>query len=198
MPVAGNPAGPEQLDILLSGVGGQGIQLMAKTLAMAATQAGKDVMMSASYGAEIRGGHSDASVCIAEANLDALPILPSASHAIVMHPMSWQAVEGRLRDGALVLVNHNALGDEAQLDHGTVLRLAADDLAASLGAPGSASFVMLGAFTAVLNIITVGGLQAAMRRLVPPYRSNLIGSNEAAIEAGYAAGLALREEVTAS
>jgi 2-oxoglutarate ferredoxin oxidoreductase subunit gamma len=186
-----------QLEILLSGVGGQGIQLMAKTLALAATRAGKDVMMSASYGAEIRGGHSDASVSIADAELDALPILPSASHAIVMHSMSWQAVAARLRPGALALVNSNALGDDRELPDGRVLALAADDLAASLGAPGSASFVTLGAFAGVLDVVTAADLQAAMRSLVPPYRSSLIGSNEAAIEAGFAAGRALSAEVIA-
>jgi 2-oxoglutarate ferredoxin oxidoreductase subunit gamma len=187
--------GSKQLDILLSGVGGQGIQLMAKTLAMAATQAGREVMMSASYGAEIRGGHSDASVSIAESDLNALPILPSASHAIVMNSMSWRAVASRLRVGAVALVNSNALDDDAELPGGRVVRLAADDLAASLGAPGSASFVTLGAFAGLVSVVSAAELQAAMRRLVPPYRSNLIGSNEAAIEAGFAAGRALRAEV---
>jgi 2-oxoglutarate ferredoxin oxidoreductase subunit gamma len=188
-------SGTNQLEILMSGVGGQGIQLMAKTLALAATNTGKQVMMSASFGAEIRGGHSDASVCIADSGLDALPILPSASHAIVMHRMSWDGVSGRVREGGLVLVNSNALGDDVRLERRRVIPLAADDLAARLGAPGSASFVTLAAFAAVLELVTATELQEAMRKLVPPYRSNLISANEAALEAGFAAGRALSPAV---
>ena len=179
-----------QFEILLSGIGGQGIQLMAKTLALAATAAGKEVMMSASYGAEIRGGHSDASVCIADSGLDALPILPSAGHAIVMHRMSWDSVSARLRDDALAVVNTNALAG-AELAGGRVLGFAADDIAVGLGSPGAASFVALAAFASVTGLVQCTDLIVAMRRLVPPYRSNLIASNEAALEAGFAAGQAL-------
>jgi 2-oxoglutarate ferredoxin oxidoreductase subunit gamma len=187
----------DQIEILLTGVGGQGIQLMAKTLALAATEAGKQVMMSASYGAEIRGGHSDASVCIATSELNALPILPSASHAIVMHRMSWDRVSARLRPGSLAAVNENAV-DDVEVADVRIVRVPVDDLAAGLGAPGAASFVMLGAFAGLSEAVTCAQLQEAMRRLVPSYRSNLIESNEAALDAGYTAGRALIETVAAS
>jgi 2-oxoglutarate ferredoxin oxidoreductase subunit gamma len=184
-------SGSDQMDILFTGVGGQGIQLVAKTLALAATDDGKEVMMSASFGAEIRGGHSDAAVCIATAGLDALPILPSASHAIVMQPMSWPATALRLRDGALAMINTNALGDDVSLDNGHVVGIAVDDLAAALGSPGAASFVMLGAFAGYTGVVSLALLQDAMHRLVPPYRSNLIAANDTALETGYATGHSL-------
>lgn len=188
-------SGTDQIEVLLSGVGGQGIQLMAKTLALAATESGKQVQMSANYGAEIRGGHSDASVCIATSGLDALPILPSASHAIVMHGLSWHDIASRLRPGSLAVVNENAV-DSAELADGRVVLIPADDIAAGLGVPGAASFLMLSAFAGLTGVVTAGKLEDAMRVLVPPYRANLIAANQVAIEAGFAAGRA-RTEVTA-
>jgi 2-oxoglutarate ferredoxin oxidoreductase subunit gamma len=188
-------SGTDQIEVLLSGVGGQGIQLMAKTLALAATESGKQVQMSANYGAEIRGGHSDASVCIATAGLDALPILPSASHAVVMHSLSWHDVSARLRPGSLAIVNSNAV-ENAELPDGQVAAIPVDDIAAELGVPGAASFVMLSAFAGLTGVVTAGKLEDAMRVLVPPYRANLIAANQVAIEAGFAAGRA-RTEATA-
>jgi 2-oxoglutarate ferredoxin oxidoreductase subunit gamma len=189
-------SGTGQIEVLLTGVGGQGIQLIAKTLALAATESGKQVQMSANYGAEIRGGHSDASVCIATSGLDALPILPSASHAVVMHGMSWDGICARLRPGSLAVVNENAV-ELAELSGGRVVSIPVDDIAAGLGAPGAASFVMLSAFAGLTGVVTAGKLQAAMRVLVPPYRSNLIAANQIAIEAGFAVGRARAGEVAA-
>jgi len=42
-------------EIYLSGVGGQGIQLAAKTLALAAMRGRRQVMLNAFYGFEMRG-----------------------------------------------------------------------------------------------------------------------------------------------
>lgn len=190
-------SGADQIEILFTGVGGQGIQLMAKTMALAATDAGKQVQMSASYGAEIRGGHSDASVSIATSGLDALPILPSASHAVAMHIMSWATVAPRLRPGAIATVNSNSLGADVELPLGRIVGFAVDDLATEIGAPGAASFVMLGAFAGLTGVVECRYLQEAMRRLVPPYRSQLIAANEIAIEAGFNAGRNVEDSVEA-
>jgi len=66
-----------QVEVLLTGIGGQGVQLAAKTLAMAATAEGRQVLMSSHYGGEMRGGQTEASVVIADEGLRSVPILES-------------------------------------------------------------------------------------------------------------------------
>jgi Pyruvate/2-oxoacid:ferredoxin oxidoreductase gamma subunit len=113
-----------------------------------------------------------------------------------MHHMSWEHVSSRLRPGSFVVVNENAV-EGAEFAAGRIVGIPVDDLAAELGAPGAASFVMLGAFGGLTAVVTTEQLKDAMRVLVPPYRSNLIAANQLAIEAGFAAGRACTEEVTA-
>ena len=45
-------------EVIITGIGGQGIQLMAKVLAQAANRAGKQVMLFGIYGGMMRGGSS--------------------------------------------------------------------------------------------------------------------------------------------
>ncbi len=181
---------PNQVEVLLSGIGGQGIQLAAKTLALAATREGMEVMLSASYGAEIRGGHSDATVCMAPTSLRALPIAPSASHALVMHDMSWSSVSDRLRQGGIAVVN-SSLAPHAHFDRGTVVPVAADDLAASLDPPGNPSFFLLGAFAGFTGLVGHDALHEAMVSLVPRHRRTLLPANTVSLRAGYEAGRSL-------
>jgi 2-oxoglutarate ferredoxin oxidoreductase subunit gamma len=46
---------------------------------------------------------------------------------------------------------------------------------------------MLGAFAAITGLVQVDSAQAAMRELVPAYRTQHVAANERAIEAGAAA-----------
>src|SRR5437763_12668108 len=96
-------ASAAELELLIAGIGGQGIQLIGKTLAQAATFAGKHAMLAAEYGGEMRGGPSHATVVVGEQPLRALPILPSAGIAIVLHDKFTGAVPPRLCDGGVLL-----------------------------------------------------------------------------------------------
>ena len=67
------------------------------------------------------------------------------------------------------------------------LATAANDIAASLGNPLSAGFVLLGAFAALTGLVTVDATVGAMRQLVPRDRTEHLQANEAALRAGAAA-----------
>lgn len=181
-----------QTEVMLTGIGGQGIQLCAKTLAIGATDEGRQAMLSAHYGGEMRGGQTEASVVVGDGPLRALPILPSTWSALVMHPSYWAPVRAKLRDDGVVVANATLL-DEAGLDAGdrATFLVPAGDIAAGLGAPMSAGLVLLGAYAAVTGLVGLDALVAAMTRLVPPYRSQHIAKNEAALRSGYDAVPAL-------
>ena len=176
-----------QAEVLFTGIGGQGIQLCAKALAMAAVDEGRQVLLSSHYGGEMRGGQTEASVVVADADLRSLPILPSAWSAFVMHPKYVEPVVRRLRPGGPVVVNADLVGDDVAPEGSTVYRVPAGAIAADLGAPMSAGFVLLGAYAAVTAMVGVDALVGAMTQLVPPYRVQHVAANETAIRAGAAA-----------
>lgn len=172
-----------QKEVVFSGIGGQGVQLAAKTLAMAATASGRNVMMSSHYGGEMRGGQTEASVVVADGRLRSVPILESTWSAFVMHPRYWAGVAARLRPGGVVVYNSTVA---AELPGGDFGRhpVPAGDLAASLGSPMAAGFVLLGAFGVITGLAGTEAMVGAMKQLVPPYRTQHLELNEAALRAG--------------
>lgn len=184
-----------QREVLLSGIGGQGIQLCAKALALAATGDGHQALLSSHYGGEMRGGQTEASVVIADVGLRSVPIIPEAWSAFVMHPRYWPGVAERLRPGAVVVADAG-VADAVDLDEGAgpeprrLFAVPASDIAGELGAPMSAGFVLLGAYGTITGLVSTDALVAAMRELVPPYRTQHIAANEAALRAGASADAA--------
>lgn len=194
-----------QLEVLLTGIGGQGVQLCAKALAMAATAEGRQAMLSSHYGGEMRGGQTEASVVVADAGLRSLPILPSAGSAYVMHHAYWAPVRDRLRPSSVVVANSTVIGDAggaagaggapggadgAGLDGSDSFRVVgvpATGMASEAGAPMTAGFVLLGAFASVTGLVGVDSLVEAMTELVPAYRRQHLVANEAALRSGAAA-----------
>ncbi len=171
-------------ELIVTGIGGQGIQLLAKTLALAATREGRYAMLAADYGGEMRGGPSKASVVIGDAPLRALPVLASAGSAILAHHRFSEPVLPRLRTGALVLANV-PLVDPATLRPDLVV-VPVD----ATSAKQAAGFFLLGAYNAVTGLVAVDSLVAAMEELLPPYRKQFAPANARAIHAG-AASLAV-------
>lgn len=174
-----------QAEVVLTGIGGQGVQLAAKTLAMAATAEGRQVMMSSHYGGEMRGGQTEASVVVADSRLRSVPILESAGSAYVMHPRYWPGVAARLRPGAVAV--HNSSVGPIEGDRFGLHPVPAGEIAAGLGSVMAAGFVLLGAFAAVTTMAGLESLVSAMRELVPPYRTQHLAINEDALRAGWAA-----------
>jgi 2-oxoglutarate ferredoxin oxidoreductase subunit gamma len=174
-------------EVILSGIGGQGIQLMGKSLALAATNAGLYAMLAADYGGEMRGGPSQASVVIGDVPLRSLPILPSAGAAVLMHPKFSAFAVQRLRRDGLLLLNTSIMPAGEVAHPGQVVGLPVSAMARELGAPQSACFVMLGAYLAVTQIVEQGELERAMRQLLPPYRAQHGDANARAIASGLAA-----------
>lgn len=173
-----------QREIVLTGIGGQGIQLCAKSLAMAAVAEGRQAMLSASWGGEMRGGKTEASVVLATDEVRALPILPSTWGAFVMHEAHWDAVRDRVRPGGVVAVNASLVTGDLGAPDATVLAVPAGGIADELGAPMGAAFVLLGAFAAATAVVATDSLVGAMQELVPPYRTQHLAANEACLRAG--------------
>jgi 2-oxoglutarate ferredoxin oxidoreductase subunit gamma len=186
-----------EYELLIVGIGGQGIQLVGKTLAQAATLAGCHAMLAAEYGGEMRGGPSQTTVVIGEQPLRSLPILASAGSAIVMHDKFGGAIPARLRPGGLLVVNSSIVDPGPADDTYQLAALPATEMARELNAAQTAGFILLGAFNALARLVEEKHLVAAMISLLPPYRREHAAANAAAIAAGARAAseLGLKAEV---
>lgn len=173
-------------EVLFTGIGGQGVQIASKALAMAALSEGRQVLLLPTYGGGMRGGMTNAGLTIGEGEVHALPVITSAWSAFVMDPTFWETVRPQLAPHAVVLVNSSLFDLEVGVPDARVFGVPASDVAAEMGSPMSASFVMLGAFAVLTGLVGVDSVMDAMRQLVPAYRVQHVEANQRAIEAGAA------------
>jgi len=76
-------------ELLITGIGGQGVQLAAQVIARAAALEGRSVMLLGLYGGMMRGGNTDSTVVVGEGPIEAPPVVPKAWSAIAMHDEYW-------------------------------------------------------------------------------------------------------------
>jgi len=170
---------------VLSGIGGQGVQLAAQVLARAAIAEGRSVQMFGSYGGMMRGGNTEATVVIADGAIEAPPTVADAWSAIFMHHDFSGPTRAKLRPGSLVLVNTTVFEGSFDPVEYRVVDVPATDLAVDLGNIMTASMVMLGAYVATTAMVSVDSLDQAVADSLPAYRSQHVARNVAAIRAGF-------------
>jgi Pyruvate/2-oxoacid:ferredoxin oxidoreductase gamma subunit len=174
-------------ELLLTGIGGQGVQLAAQLVARAAVLDRREVMLFGSYGGMMRGGNTDATIVIGDGPVLAPPTVPSAWSSIVMHHDYWGFVRNRLRPGSIVLVNSTVFRGDLVRDGLEVVDVPATDIAVDVGNILASSVVMIGALSALTGLVSLHSLLAAVPQALPPYRTKHIDLNQAALRAGYAA-----------
>lgn len=173
---------------MLTGVGGQGVQLGAQVLARAATLEDRHVMVLGTYGGTMRGGNTDATIVIADAPISAPPILSHVGVALAMHHAFWKPVREKLRPGALVLVNSTVFeGDPEAPEGARLFKVPATRIASDLGNGLGASMVFIAAYARLTGLLRLDSLVEAMRQSIPSYRSENIAANEVALRAGFEA-----------
>ena len=177
--------GPLERELLLTGIGGQGIQLAAQVLARAAIAEGRQVQMFGSYGGMMRGGNTEATVVIADGAIEAPPTITDTWSAIFMHHDFSEPTRAKLRPGSLVLVNTTVFEGTFDADAYRVVELAATDMAVDLGNIMTASMVMLGAYVAATNMVALDSVDAAIAASLPAYRSQHVARNIEAVHAGF-------------
>lgn len=174
-------------ELLLTGIGGQGIQLAAQVLARAALAAGREVMLFGSYGGTMRGGPTDATLIVADGPVSAPPIVSRAWSALVMHPAGWPDVAAKLVPDAVVLLN-TSLCDAAMTEGPRrVFEVPATRLASEQGSALAAALVLVGAYAGVTGLVPPESLVAALAEALPVRRQSLRDANERALRAGLAA-----------
>ncbi len=171
-------------EVLLTGIGGQGVQLCAQVLARAAAIEDRQVMLFGVYSGSMRGGNTDATVVVADGPLQAPPLISRTWSAVAMHDEYWQDIAGKVRDGGVVFVNDSSFETPLE-DRYTVFRIPATTMAIEMGNELAQSMVMAGAFVGVTGLVSLDATLEAMRESIPPYRQQHIAFNETAIRAGY-------------
>ena len=185
------PGATLEREVLWTGIGGQGVQLAAKILALAATREGREVMSLGTYGGTMRGGNTDATIVIADGPITSPPMVSKAWSGVIAHPRYFDFVGPKLRAGGIVLVDGDLLDEPLPKTPAELISIPATQIAREAEAPKAAALVLLGAFARATGIVSPEALEEALAECLPSYRKDSLDSNLRALAAGHSALAAL-------
>ena len=184
------PRGPNYHEVKFAGFGGQGIILAGLICGKAASLFdNKNAVLTESYGPEARGGACSASVIVSTSKI----FYPHVSRPDTMTIMSQEAFKTygpSLAENGLLIVDSDlvtiAPGD---IKPGTKLyRVPFTRLSEEVGKRIVANIVMLGAFTALGEAVSIEAMKKSILATVPKGTEDL---NLRAFQKGYDAAKAL-------
>ena len=184
-------------DIILCGVGGQGILSIATVLGQAATVAGLNLKQAEVHGMSQRGGDVQSNLRLStEAIWSDLIPMGGADLIISMEPMEalrylpFLSPEGRVVTASAPLVNipnypdMDALNAELQ-SLPRVSCIDIDALAREAGSPRSANMVLLGAAARYIGILDFKQIEDAISVIFSSKGGNVVEANIKAAELGF-------------
>ena len=182
-------------DIILAGVGGQGILSIATTIGMAALNTGLHLKQAEVHGMSQRGGDVSSNLRIADHEI-ASDLIPfgQADIIISVEPMeSLRYLPLLSPDGWLItntrpfinIPNYPEMDKlMAEIEHfDNHIALDADEIAKNLGSSRSANMVILGAASLFLEI-EYSELQKAIQRMFSKKGDDVVKVNLDALQAG--------------
>lgn len=183
-------------DIILAGVGGQGILSIATTIGTAALKGGLYLKQAEVHGMSQRGGDVQSNLRISDREIasDLIPV-GKADIIISVEPMESLRYLPMLSPGGWLITNTKPfiniknyptmeeLTNEIESFENHIA-LDADEIAKDLGSPKSANMVILGAACPFLGI-EYSDIQDAIRSIFSRKGEEVVNTNLNALKAGY-------------
>lgn len=188
-------------DMILAGVGGQGILSIATVIGSAALEQGLHLKQAEVHGMSQRGGDVQSNLRLSSEPImsDLIP-KGGADLVISLEPMEalrylpYLSQEGWIITSTTPFVNIPNYPDmeAVKAELGKLPRVIAIDvesIAKEVLSPRSANMVLLGATAAVLDILDPDKLRAGIRRVFGRKGPEIVETNIKAFDAGYEASL---------
>mgnify|MGYP003300341516 CR=1 FL=1 len=170
--------------ILIAGFGGQGVLFAGKFLAYKGLIADKQVSWLPSYGPEMRGGTANCSVIISDTPVGS-PIVGTPDVLVAMNLPSLKKYENNVVKGGIIIVDSALINEKVERDDVTTYYVPATKMANDEGFSTLANMILMGKLMKVCEEIGFDGTEAAINKVVPPKKANLIEVNLKALKTGY-------------
>jgi 2-oxoglutarate ferredoxin oxidoreductase subunit gamma len=174
------------MDIILSGFGGQGVLSAGLMLSESAILEGLNTTYFPSYGAEMRGGTANCHIRISDKEI-ASPIVLSSDILIAMsRPALKKFMPGVKAEGGRVLFNSDAAEKIPGSEKYSIIALACEKLALEkFGSPKSSNMIMIGAFIRMSKILSLDSIKKAILGKFGKKGQNIVDMNYLALALGY-------------
>jgi len=160
-----NTKNKSQIEIIVTGFGGQGIILAGRIIGMSASLGDKkESTLVQAYGPESRGGACNAQVIISDVPIH-YPYVNKPQILLAMSQAGYDKFSADLKDDSFLLVDQDLVHPEnAPCSH---FAIPATRMAENLGNKMMANIIMLGFFTAITQAVSSEAAQATIAESVP-------------------------------
>ena len=171
-------------EIELAGFGGQGILFAGKVLAYCGMLSDREVSWLPCYGPEMRGGTCNCSVCFSDEPIGS-PIVEEPDILIVMNEPSFVKYIGTVKAGGFAFVDSTLVDSDNTRTDIKEFRIPATKLAEDNDLKGGANIILIGKLIKETGVVSMDDIEAAIRKIVPAKKAQLIENNLKAIKIGY-------------
>jgi 2-oxoglutarate ferredoxin oxidoreductase subunit gamma len=176
-------SGMGQVEIVISGFGGQGALFAGQVLAHAALDTGLHTTWIPSYGPEMRGGTAHCIVIISDDEIGS-PVVRNPSAAVVMNLPSLDKYEPLVKPGGVLVINESLVDRASTRSDVQVVGVRANEEAEVIGDRRLANLVMVGALLRRLPVLSLEAVGDALDKHIPAHRRNLLQANLKALQRG--------------
>ena len=197
-----------QKELVLSGVGGQGMLVASQLLGHAAVVEGRRAMYFSMFQGAQRGGVCECLVAISDGRVEASPvIMQPVDGSLTMHPNAFRRFEPLVKPGGLLVYNTSiklgtsdtktTTGEGLAMKVNTVVEIVPgrDDIAymgvpagklalEELGNPLMATLIATGAFIELSGIVSLESAKASLSKSLKAHRQSFIPINQRALDLG--------------
>ncbi len=173
-----------QEEIIMAGFGGQGVMSIGQLLAYSGMTEGLNVSWMPSYGPEMRGGTANCTVIVSDSKI-ASPLTSKPDSVIVMNLPSQDKFSPKVKEGGLIVTNSSLIDKEVEREDVEVIKVQANKIANELGNTKVANMIMLGAYLAKREMISLETVKKSLTSVLPERHHGLIPLNEEALERGF-------------
>ena len=171
-------------EIIMGGVGGQGIMVIGNLLAQAAFRENLNVTYLPIYGVEKRGGQADCTVVISSDEIGS-PVVGYPKSCIIMSRPSLQKYGPRVKPHGILLLNSSLVEPkEVSRNDLDLFPVPANDLAQEMKNDRLDNMIMIGAFVEKTRVVSLETLISTLPLIFDERHHGLIPANTEAIRKG--------------
>lgn len=180
-----------QREIIISGVGGQGMILCGTLIAeAAAVHDHRRATLSSEYGVETRGTFAKSDVIVSDEEIY-FPDVTEPDLIICLAQVAYERYSGKCGDDVLIIYNADEVTADAErsnFEKGVEITR----IARELGHPAVANIITMGIVVGFLDVVTVEGAENAIHGFFDGRGEKIAALNCRAFETGYEIGKSFR------
>ena len=145
-----------------------------------------NVTWSPAYGAEMRGGTVNCTVCMSDDEVGCA-FGDEPENVIALNAPSFEKFEKKIKSGGTMIVNSSLVRSTTSRKDITYKFVPMTDIAHRAGNEKMANIVSLGAFIKTLPFVSKDSIISEMRSILTGKKASMLDGNIQALEEGYAA-----------